>query len=462
MTAKGSDQKDPFLQVGESLMTHPAFKDLSYSSQITYILMCMAMNHAHHNGKLEFIFPRSVYSGKYGISNNAFDHAKKELVDHGFITYISGKNQRVSSKYKMSNSWKYWNKEFWNKVKEGMEAAVKDVNDAGGINGTKLSYVFEDDEADSGDKAVNAYNALKDNGMQVMVGTVTTGSCLAVIEKTKQDNIFQLTPSASAQDVIKNDNCFQVCFTDPNQGKGSADYIAENKLATKIAVIYDSSDAYSSGIFNTFKSEAEAKGLDIVAEQSFTKDSKTDFSAQISAAKNAGADLVFLPIYYQQASLILTQCKSANYNPTFFGCDGLDGLLSIKNFDTSLCEGVMLLTPFAADAQDQATQDFVKKYKDAYNGETPNQFAADAYDGVMVLAELMKKEGITADMSASDICDKLKKAISDKDFSYDGLTGTGMKWGEDGAVSKDPKAVIIKNGAYSALTADDIAASTAQ
>lgn len=294
-------------------------------------------------------------------------------------------------------------------VKNAIELAVKDVNDAGGINGTKLSYVFEDDEADSGDKAVNAYNALKDNGMQVMVGTVTTGSCLAVIEKTKQDNIFQLTPSASAQDVIKNDNCFQVCFTDPSQGKGSADYIAENKLATKIAVIYDSSDAYSSGIFNTFKSEAEAKGLDIVAEQSFTKDSKTDFSAQISAAKNAGADLVFLPIYYQQASLILTQCKSANYNPTFFGCDGLDGLLSIKNFDTSLCEGVMFLTPFAADAQDQATQDFVKKYKDAYNGETPNQFAADAYDGVMVLAELMKKEGITADMSASDICDKLKR-----------------------------------------------------
>ena len=87
-----------------------------------------------------------------------------------------------------------------------------------------------------------------------MVGTVTTGSCLAVL-KDKQDNIFQLTPSASAQDVIKNDNCFQVCFTDPSQGKGSADYIAENKLATKIAVIYDSSDAYSSGIFNTFKSE---------------------------------------------------------------------------------------------------------------------------------------------------------------------------------------------------------------
>ena len=335
-------------------------------------------------------------------------------------------------------------------VKNAAELAVKKVNDDGGINGIKLSLVFEDDEADPGDKAVNAYNALKDNGMQVMMGTVTTGSCLAVIEKTKQDGIFQMTPSASAQDVIKNDNCFQVCFTDPNQGKGSADYIADNNIAKKIAVIYDSSDAYSSGIYNMFKKEAEAKGLDIVAEQSFTKDSKTDFSAQINAAKSAGAELMFLPIYYQQASLILTQSKSLGFSPKFFGCDGLDGLLNIKNFDTSLAEGVMLLTPFAADAQDQATQDFVKAYKDAY-GEIPNQFAADTYDGIMVLAELMKKEKITNEMEATEICEKLKKAIPAPDFSYNGLTGSNMKWSEDGAVSKDPKAVIIKDGAYSAL-----------
>lgn len=336
-------------------------------------------------------------------------------------------------------------------VKNAAQLAVDEINADGGINGTKLKLVFEDDEADPGDKAVNAYNALKDNGMQVMLGTVTTGSCLAVIEKTKQDNIFQLTPSASAQDVVKNDNCFQICFTDPNQGKGSADYIADNNVAKKIAVIYDSSDAYSTGIYNTFKSEAQAKGLELVAEQSFTKDSKTDFSAQIGAAKSAGAELVFLPIYYQQASLILTQCKSADFDPIFFGCDGLDGLLSIKNFDTSLAEGVMLLTPFAADAKDQATQDFVSAYKKAYNNETPNQFAADTYDGVYVLAELMKQEKITADMDAKTICEKLQKAITDKDFSYDGLTGTGMRWDASGEVSKNPKAVIIKDGAYSAL-----------
>ena len=335
-------------------------------------------------------------------------------------------------------------------VKNAAQLAVDEINEAGGVNGVKFKLVFEDDEADPGDKAINAYNQLKDKGMQVMLGTVTTGSCLAVIDKTKSDNIFQITPSASAQDVIKNDNAFQVCFTDPNQGKASADYIADNNIAKKIAVIYDNSDAYSSGIFNTFKSEAKEKGLDIVAEQSFTKDSKTDFSAQISAAKSAEAELLFLPIYYQEASLILAQCKSADFSPKFFGCDGLDGILSVDNFDKSLAEGVMLLTPFAADASDDATQKFVKAYKEKYKEETPNQFAADAYDGVKIIAKLVEKEGIKGNMSKSEICDKLKKAITDG-FSYDGLTGQGMTWSADGAVSKNPKAVVIKDGNYSAL-----------
>ena len=336
-------------------------------------------------------------------------------------------------------------------VKNAIELAVNEINAAGGVNGNTLKLVFEDDEADPGDKAVNAYNTLKDQGMQIFLGTVTTGSCLAVIDQSKEDNIFQFTPSASAQDVIANDNCFQICFTDPNQGKASADYIADNNVATKVGVIYDSSDAYSSGIYNAFKKEAQAKGLELVSEQSFTKDSKTDFSAQIADCKNKGAELVFLPIYYQEASLILTQSNNVGYAPKFFGCDGLDGITSIENFDTALAEGVMLLTPFAADSKDQATQDFVKAYKEAYNNETPNQFAADAYDGVKILAKLIETQKITGNMSASEICEKLKAGITASDFSFDGLTGTGMTWTAGGEVSKAPKAVVIKDGNYSAL-----------
>lgn len=336
-------------------------------------------------------------------------------------------------------------------VKNAIQLAVDEINAAGGVNGAKFKFIAEDDEADTADKAVSAFNSLMDQDMQIFIGTVTTGSGLAVKDLTAQENVFQLTPSASAEEIVTNDNAFQVCFTDPNQGVGSADYIADNEVAKKVGVIYDSSDAYSSGIYNTFKAEAAKKGLELVAEQSFTKDSKTDFSAQIQACKSAGAELVFLPIYYQEASLILAQCKSANYAPIFFGCDGLDGLLTTKNFDASLAEGVMLLTPFAADAKDEKTQAFVSAYKAAFNNEIPNQFAADAYDCVYVVKKLIEENNITADMSADEICEILKKAISADGFTFDGLTGEGMVWDANGKVSKAPRAVIIKNGAYSAL-----------
>ena len=335
-------------------------------------------------------------------------------------------------------------------VKNAAELAVKEINEAGGINGMQVEFKFEDDEHDA-EKSVNAYNSLKDWGMQMLMGTVTSTPCTAVVEKTHEDNMFQLTPSGSAVESIKYDNAFRVCFSDPGQGTASAKYIGENKLASKVAVIYNSSDVYSSGIYQKFAEEAKNQDFEVVSAEAFTEDSKTDFSAQIADCKNKGAELVFLPIYHQQASLILTQSKNAGFAPKFFGCDGLDGLTSIKNFDTSLAEGVMLLTPFAADSKDQATQDFVKAYKAAYNDETPNQFAADAYDGVKILAKLIESQKITGDMSASDICEKLKAGITAADFSYDGLTGTGLKWNANGEVSKSPKAVVIKDGNYAAL-----------
>ena len=220
-------------------------------------------------------------------------------------------------------------------VMNGAQIAVDEINAAGGINGYQIAYKFEDDQHDA-EKSVNAYNSLKDWGMQMLMGTVTTTPCVAVVEKTAEDGMYELTPSASSTDVIDNDNVFQVCFTDPNQGTASAQYIGENKLAAKVAVIYDSSDVYSSGIEANFVKEAQNQGLEVVAEEAFTADSKTDFSTQLQKAQSAGAELVFLPIYYTEASIILTQADSMGYAPTFFGCDGLDGLLGVENFNTEL------------------------------------------------------------------------------------------------------------------------------
>ena len=332
-------------------------------------------------------------------------------------------------------------------VKNGAQLAVDEINAAGGINGTQIEFNFQDDEHDA-EKAVNAYNTLKDWNMQILMGTVTSTPCIAVAEETNKDQIFQLTPSGSAVPCVQYDNAFRVCFSDPNQGIASAQYIGENKIASKVAVIYDSSDVYSSGIYEKFAAEAANQGIEIVASEAFTADSKTDFTVQLQKAKDAGAELVFLPIYYTEASLILSQANTMGFAPKFFGCDGLDGILSVENFDTKLAEGVMLLTPFAADAQDDLTKNFVAAFQKAY-GEVPNQFAADAYDAIYIIKAAVESGKVTADMSAQDICAALKTAMTT--ISVDGLTGAGMTWTADGEVNKAPKAVKIENGAYVAM-----------
>ena len=330
-------------------------------------------------------------------------------------------------------------------VKNGAQIAVDEINAAGGINGKQIEYRFEDDQNDA-EKAVNAYNTLKDWGMQMLVGTTTTAPCIAVAGKTASDNLFQITPSASAPSVLSsgNGNIFQVCFTDPNQGIASAQYIAENKLAKKIGIIYDSSDVYSSGIEEKFEAEAKDKGLQIVSKAAFTADSKTDFGTQLQKAKDAGADLLFLPIYYQEASIILKQADTMGYKPKFFGVDGMDGILTVENFDTKLAEDVMLLTPFAADAKDKTVQNFVKTYKEKYK-DTPNQFAADTYDVIYAMKAAADAAEITPDMANEDISVAMSEAMLEVEL--DGLTGKAT-WTEDGECDKEPKAFVIENGEY--------------
>lgn len=330
-------------------------------------------------------------------------------------------------------------------VMNAIQIAVDEVNAAGGINGYQVAFNFQDDEADP-QKAVNAYNTLKDWGMQILEGTVTSGACAAVSAETYNDRIFQVTPSASSTSVTEgHDNTFQICFSDPNQGTVSADYIAENGLGNKIGVIYDSSDPYSTGVYQNFATEAANVGLEIVATEAFTADSKTDFTTQLQKCKDAEADLLFLPFYYTEGSIVLTQANKMGYEPTMFGVDGFDGLLGVENFDVSLAEGVYLLTPFAADAEDEATQSFVSKYEEQYGG-TPNQFAADAYDGIYILKEALESANLTPEASNEEICEALIAAI--QEVNYDGLTGEGMTWNAAGEVSKSPKAVIIQDGGY--------------
>lgn len=335
----------------------------------------------------------------------------------------------------------------------GAQIAVDEINSLGG--NIKLEYRFEDDTGVN-ETAVSAYSSLKDWGVDVIYGCTTTGPAVAVAAETFADRYFQLTPSASSPDVTGGkDNVFQMCFTDPNQGMTAANYVADNNLASKVAVIYNNGDAYSTGIAQGFIAEAKERGLEVVTEQTFPADTNTDFNVQLTACKNGGAELVFMPIYYGPASLVLTQANQMGFSPIFFGGDGMDGILtSIEGFDASLAEGLMLMTPFNATAEDERTASFVEKYQSDYK-DIPNQFAADGYDCIYAIYDALQKIDNLSEITTMKpaerheaLCDALIGVFTSADFKVDGLTGSGMTWQANGEVSKDPMVVVIKNGVY--------------
>lgn len=335
------------------------------------------------------------------------------------------------------------NSEYGLAVRGGMEIAVAEINAKGGL---QIDFKAEDDEADGSDKAVSAYNALKDWGMQIFAGAVTTGSSLAIAPETVNDQIFMLTPSASAEDVaLTGSNVYQMCFTDPNQGVAAADLMKEKWPDATIGVIYDSSDAYSSGIVDGFLSEASELGLNVaVSDAAFTQDNKADLSTQVTKCKDAGCDLVFLPFYYTEASKVLTYANTIGYTPTFFGCDGMDGILNVEGFDTTLAEGLALMTPFDANAE--SAKSFVDQFKANNGGKIPNQFAADGYDVIYAIYNACVAAGVDGSTPAADVCAALQEQFST--MTVDGLTGTNMTWDENGMISKTPIVVVIENGAY--------------
>ena len=329
-------------------------------------------------------------------------------------------------------------------VKAGMEVAVEEINAKGGL---QIEFNAQDDEAD-GEKAVSAYNVLKDWGMQVMAGQVTTGSALAVAPESVADNMFNLTPSASAEALATSgDNVFQMCFTDPNQGASAAELMKQKWPDATIGVIYDNSDAYSSGIVDGFLSKASELGLNVaVTDAAFNADNKTDLSTQVTKCKDAGCDLVFLPFYYTEAAQVLTYANTVGYAPTFFGCDGMDGILTVEGFDAKLAEGLVLMTPFDANATDDATVKFVEQFKANNGGLVPNQFAADGYDVIYALYNACVAAGVDGSTPAADVCAALQEQFAT--LTVDGLTGKGMTWDENGMISKAPAAMVVTDGVY--------------
>lgn len=325
-------------------------------------------------------------------------------------------------------------------VKQGAEIAIEEINTNGGVkvgNKTlKLVFNFKDDEA-SEQTAVTAYNSLMDEGIDALLGNVTSGACIAIADLTKEDGILQITPSGSALDCTKNDNAFRLCFTDPLQGVTMADYATKDLGLKKIAVIFNNSDEYSTGIKNAFEEKVKENGGEIVASEAFSE-GDVDFSTQLTTIKGSGAEIIFVPAYYNDVAYITKQANDMGMALPFIGSDGWDGVLA-QVTDASVLEGSVFLSPFLATDPDEAVSAFVAKYQEKYNA-TPDQFAADGYDTVYVFKAALEKAGTT---KSEDLIAAMTK------INVKGLTGD-VSFNADGEPNKAAKFIVIKNGEYTA------------
>ena len=325
-------------------------------------------------------------------------------------------------------------------VEQGAQVAIDEINAAGGVKVGDTTYmldmVFEDDEATE-DKAIQAYNTVMDEGAQVIMGAVTSGACIAITPLTLQDGILQITPSGSAEACIANDNAFRICFSDPEQGRAMADYAIDSLGYTKIAVLYNNSDEYSTGLQTAFEEEVKAKGGEIVASESFGADD-VDFNTQLSSIRSTDAEVIYVPAYYQAATYISNQAKEMGMEIPFIGSDGWDGVLGTVT-DATTVEGAIFSSPFCASVDDERVQNFVKAYGEANDGAVPDQFAADAYDTVYTIKAAMEQAG---SIESEDMIAAMTE------ITVNGLTGDAITFDASGAAKKDVRFVEIVDGAY--------------
>ena len=318
-------------------------------------------------------------------------------------------------------------------VQNGANIAIEEINAAGGLNGVNFKFDIKDDQA-AADKASTAYDQLFEAGMQISIGSVTSGSCEAFATKAASDSLFFMTPSASAEICIQAPNAFRVCFGDPDQGVLAAQELTAN--FETIGAIYDESDTYSAGIYEAFEAEMANIGREYTVK-TFNAENNKDFSTQVEALKDC--DVIFLPIYSTEAGLIAKACVAKGSDAVLFGCDGLDGIAG--QIDETVTNTIKYITPFDVNSDDATVASFVAAYEAKYNSK-PDQFAADGYDAVMAIYEAMKAAGVNdVTIEPSALCEAVTAAITAEGFTYTGATGT-MSWDASGAATKVP--VIIE------------------
>jgi branched-chain amino acid transport system substrate-binding protein len=325
-----------------------------------------------------------------------------------------------------------------------VELYVKRFDDAGGVKGRKIKLVLYDDKGDS-TEALRAYNKLvMVDKVAAFIGPLTSSPTFGVAEISAGDNVPGITGTATHPDVTSyGKNYFRACFEDPFQGGTMAKFAAARLGAKKAAVIYNVSDAYSTGLYNAFRASAAEVGLEIVAAESYTDDD-TDFDVQLARIVARAPDVLFVPDYYNRVYLVCSQARKAGIAATFLGVDGADGILEIEGADISVFEGLHFATHYFSGDPSPLAQDFRRNYEAAY-GFTPNALAALGYDAALILLDAVKKAAANVEIGPTP---ESYQAIIDKMAATDLDAVTGHITFRNNDPVKEVSVIKIEKGAY--------------
>ncbi len=322
-------------------------------------------------------------------------------------------------------------------VKNGALLKADEVNAGGGINGQPIEIVLADELCDPKEAAAVATRFASDPKVAVVVGHLCSSATLAALPIYREAGLPAITPASTNPEIGKSSPYyFRNVYKDDFQGDFLARYAKKMRNFKKVAIFYEVND-YAMGLKDAFVKQAKKLGLRVIGVEAYMAET-TDFKAQLTKFKMMRPDAIFIPGYAPQAVLLISQARSLGMKCAFFGADGLDDAIMLKNPDA---DGLFVTTPFLVDRGGAIVKEFVERYRQKFTIE-PNWFAANTYDAVGLAVAAITAAGLDREKVRAYLA-----GISSQEKAYQGITGATY-FDENGDCLKAAFVKVIKNGKW--------------
>lgn len=297
--------------------------------------------------------------------------------------------------------------------KNGIDLALKKINEKGVLGGKKLSLVVADTKSEASEATNGMQKLISQDKVVAVIGPNQSSAVIASGAINNGAKVVDITPMGTNPDVTIDPKTkqvkpysFRTCFIDPFQGTVMASF-ASNELKVKKAAIYiDNTSDYAKGLAQFFKENFVKNGGQVVIEEAYLQ-KDTDFKSTLTKIKAAQPDFIYIPGYYQEVGLIVKQAREMGINVPMAGGDGWDSAKLPEIAGKAALENTFFSSLYSPDDTSDLNKEFVAEYKKAYN-TNPDVFAALAYDSALLVAKAIEDAGSADPAKIAEAMAKIK------------------------------------------------------